>query len=201
MYSTDNLYGLVLAGGKSSRMGQDKGDLRYYQTNHRSYLYYSLREFCPQTFISCREDQANILQSGMEYILDEDTYKGPLNGILSAHHAYPDKAWLVVAVDLPHVHEETIKNLLKHRNPSKMATVYATKSSGLPEPLIGIWEPHGLEAAEDFIRKTEKSCPRKFLMNQDVQLVFPENDLELFNANYPEDYKLAKSIINGNEIK
>lgn len=195
MYSTDNLYGLVLAGGKSSRMGQDKGELQYYRTNHRTYLYHTLRELCPKTFISCRKDQENIINSGLNYILDEDIYRGPLNGILSAHHKYPDKAWLVVAVDLPHIHEENLKELVKQRQPLKSATVYATHESQLPEPLIGIWEPKGLEAAEKFMQETEKSCPRKFLMNTEVELIYPENDLELFNANFPEDYQLAKSRI------
>ncbi|WP_215223313.1 molybdenum cofactor guanylyltransferase [Echinicola shivajiensis] len=195
MISTDNLYGLVLAGGKSSRMGQDKGELQYYRTNHRTYLYHTLRELCPKTFISCRADQENIIQSGLNYILDEDQYKGPLNGILSAHHAHPDKAWLVVAVDLPHIHESTLRALLKQRQAKRMATVYATHESQLPEPLIGIWEPEGLKEAEKFIRETGKSCPRKFLINSDTALIYPEKDLELFNANYPEDYELAKSRI------
>ncbi|MBD8487991.1 NTP transferase domain-containing protein [Echinicola sp. CAU 1574] len=195
MYSTDDLYGLVLAGGKSSRMGQDKGELQYYATNHRSYLYHTLRELCPKTFISCRADQKNIIDSGFNYILDEDQYKGPLNGMLSAHHAYPDKAWLVVAVDLPHIHENNLRALVKQRQPQKSATVYATHESKLPEPLIGIWEPSGLMAAEAFMIETQKSCPRKFLMNTEVHLIYPENDLELFNANFPEDYELAKSRI------
>ncbi|GGZ29105.1 hypothetical protein GCM10007049_22790 [Echinicola pacifica] len=195
MYSTDDLYGLVLAGGQSSRMGQDKGELQYYRTNHRSYLYYTLKELCPQTYISCRQDQQSVIQSGMDYIMDEDLYGGPLNGILSAHHAHPDKAWLIVAVDLPHIHEESLQALVKQRQSQKAATVYATHESKLPEPLIGIWEPKGLQEAEKFMIESGKSCPRKFLMNADIQLIYPENDLELFNANYPEDYELAKSRI------
>ncbi|MDN3669650.1 NTP transferase domain-containing protein [Echinicola jeungdonensis] len=195
MHLTDNLYGLVLAGGKSSRMGQDKSELQYYRTNHRTYLYHTIREFCPRTFVSCRGDQTHITKSGLDVITDNALYKGPLNGILSAHHVYPEASWLVVAVDLPHVHEDTIKKLVENRDPNKLATVYATRESEMPEPLIAIWEQKGLKAAEKFIRETGKSCPRKFLMNEDIKQIFPENDLELFNANYPEDYKLAKSRI------
>ncbi|QDH79201.1 molybdenum cofactor guanylyltransferase [Echinicola soli] len=198
MHSTDNLYGLVLAGGKSSRMGQDKGELQYYHTNHRSYLYHTLRELCPKTFISCRADQENIINSGLNHIVDEDQFKGPLNGILSAHHQHPNKAWLVVAVDLPHIHEESLRALVRQRQPQKNATVYATHESKLPEPLIGIWEPKGLIEAKKFMNESGKSCPRKFLMNSDVHLIYPENDLELFNANFPEDYEMAKSRIGEN---
>lgn len=195
MYSTDDLYGLVLAGGKSSRMGKDKGELQYYQTNHRTYLYYSLKEFCAKTFISCRTDQKNIIDSGLDHIVDEKLYTGPLNGILSAYHAYPDKAWLIVAVDLPHIDERTIQSLIENRNTEKAATIYASQESKMPEPLIGIWEPKGLALAEKFIQETGKNCPRKFLINEDIMQIYPENDLELFNANFPEDYAEAKSRI------
>jgi molybdopterin-guanine dinucleotide biosynthesis protein A len=112
MCSTDNLYGLVLCGGKSSRMGKDKGELQYYQTNHRTYLYHTLNQFCDKTFISCRADQKHIIDSEVNHILDENVYGGPLNGILSASHTHPDKAWLIVAVDLPHVNERTIRSLI-----------------------------------------------------------------------------------------
>jgi molybdopterin-guanine dinucleotide biosynthesis protein A len=65
----------------------------------------------------------------------------------------------------------------------------------MPEPLIGIWEPKGLALAEKFIQETGKSCPRKFLINEDICQIYPENDQELFNANFPEDYEEAKSKI------
>lgn len=195
MYLTDNVFGLVLCGGKSSRMGKDKSELKYYQTNHRNYLYHILNEVCAKTFISCRAEQENIIDPKLNTIPDEGLYPGPLNGILSAHHAYPDQAWLIVAVDLPHITKRTLHSLSESRDAKKAATVYATQKSKLPEPLIGIWEPEGLAMAEKFIQETGKSCPRKFLINQDIKQIYPENDLELFNANFPEDYLEAKSRI------
>lgn len=195
MISKDNLYGLILAGGKSSRMQQDKGELKYHEaTNHRSFLYDLLNKFCAKTFISCRQDQVNNLQKDQEFILDEDRYGGPLNGLLSAHHQFADKAWMVLAVDLPHITTATIQKLVAERDTSKMATAYATNSSSLPEPLIAIWEPSALIKAEDFA-KADKFCPRKFLISEDIKIIFPENDEELFNANFYADYLEAKNRI------
>jgi len=195
MYSEDKLYGLVLTGGKSRRMGKDKGQLQYYHVNHSTYLCNLLNRFCAATFISCRSEQKYSSVTETSTIFDEKRYSGPLNGLLSAHHQYPEKAWLVVAVDLPHINEKTIRTLIANRNPQKIATVYASHASHLPEPLVAIWEPKGLLLAEAFTRKTNKCCPRKFLMNQDIALVLPENDLELFNANFPKDYETAKRKI------
>jgi molybdopterin-guanine dinucleotide biosynthesis protein A len=124
-------------------------------------------------------------------------YKGPLNGILSAHHAYPDKAWLVVAVDLPHLTNETIAQLINQRDSQKLATAYATTQSKLPEPLIAIWEPETLKKAETYIQNGS-TCPRKFLIGQEIKTIFPADDAELFNANYYNDYLEAKNRMASN---
>ena len=192
MILKDDIYGLILAGGKSSRMQTDKGELQYHDAiSQRTYLYKMLSKFCNKTFVSCRNEQVTNLQAREEYIIDEDKYGGPLNGILSAHHHFPDKAWLVLAVDLPHITDKSIEVLMNKRDPSKIATVYALKDSPMPEPLIAIWEPAALEEAEKYIQ-AGSNCPRKFLSSRDIKIIFPENDIELFNANFYTDYLEAK---------
>lgn len=195
MILQNEIYGLVLAGGKSSRMQTDKAALQYHTNiSQQSFLYQLLQKFCTKTFISCRQDQVNQLQTVELFISDENKYEGPLNGILSAHHRFPDKAWLVIAVDLPHISDKTIQELLRQRAPLKMSTAYATQASEKPEPLIAIWEPAALTAAETYIQ-LGNHCPRKFLTGQDIKMIFPENDIELFNANYYTDYLEAKNRI------
>ena len=192
MILKDDIYGLILAGGKSSRMQTDKGELQYHDAiNQRTYLYKMLSKFCSKTFISCRSEQVSNLHTGEEYIIDEDKYGGPLNGILSAHHHFPDKAWLVLAVDLPHITDKTIGVLMSKRDSLKIATAYALKESPMPEPLIAIWEPTALEEAEKYIL-AGSNCPRKFLSSRDIKIIFPENDIELFNANFYTDFLEAK---------
>lgn len=196
MHSNDNLHGLVLAGGQSNRMGKDKSTLAYHANiQHRKIVYHILMRFCSSVYISCRSDQHHITQDNLSYIMDENLYQGPMNGILSAHHQHPMAAWLVLAIDLPHVNERTVQTLIENRDPEKTATAYATQKSHLPEPLAAIWESKGLLLAEKHLQEKQANCPRKFLMNNDIQLVFPKNDLELFNANFPEDYAKAKNHI------
>ena len=45
--------GLVLAGGNSTRMGYDKGAIKYYGKAHREYLADLLNGFCSKTYLSC----------------------------------------------------------------------------------------------------------------------------------------------------
>ena len=180
------LFGLVLAGGKSTRMGRDKGTLNYHGRPHKDVLYEYAGEFCERTFFSIRQDQVEPELHG-EYILDTDQFRGPFNGLLSAHKAFPQAAWLVIACDLPFLDNPTIRLLVDARDPSCMATALATHQSQLPEPLAAIWEPAALEAAQDYLPDADSSCPRKFLLQQEIKLVFPNSDDVLINANHPED--------------
>ncbi len=189
------LYGLVLSGGKSTRMGRDKALIAYHGKSQQEVLYDLAQEVCDRTFLSLREDQQHGLNPGVEVILDRNEYRGPLNGILSAHKAHPDAAWLVLACDLPLIDLHTLELLTSSRDPSKDATALATRASGLPEPLAAIWEPAGLARAIDYLEDATSSCPRKFLLNSEISLVFPETDQVLANANSEEDYKRIREVL------
>ena len=104
-------------------------------------------------------------------------------------------AWVVLACDLPMIDKEALQVLSNNRNTNKPATSFATKETGLPEPLITIWEPSGLQKAISFLETAKSSCPRKFLIDSDIQLVHPEQDEILYNANSIEDYEFIKSKI------
>ncbi|GMN08879.1 hypothetical protein MTsPCn9_06650 [Croceitalea sp. MTPC9] len=189
------IYGLVLSGGKSTRMGKDKGLIKYHDVPQREYMYQLLGGICDKTFLSVRNEQEKELRDNFDYIVDKNEYRGPLNGILSAHAEFPDVAWLVLACDLPLLNKENIKELVSQRNLGKVATAFATNKTKLPEPLIAIWEPSGLDKAITYMETSKSSCPRKFLINSEIKLVYPKNDEVLYNANSIEEYKYATKQI------
>lgn len=188
------LYGLILAGGKGTRMGREKGLLKYFGRPHQDLLYEMAGAFCQKTFLSVRKDQYDPDFPG-EYILDEDQYRGPFNGLLSAHNQHPEAAWLVIACDLPFMDHATLKLLAGSRDPGTLATALATRASGLPEPLAAIWEPAALEGAKKYLPDADSSCPRKYLLQQHIKLVHPPNDDVLINANRPEDLEKVMQMI------
>lgn len=191
MTTVPKIFGLVLSGGKSSRMGKDKGLIPYHGVPQREYLYHLLNKVCERTFISLRKDQQDTLPSDMEIVLDEDNFKGPYNGLLSAHSRFPEVAWLVLACDLPLMDLQSLQHLITSRNTNSVATAFAQKSNPLPEPLCAIWEPKGLENSLAYLKTGNGTCPRKFLINGEVELVFPNNPNVLLNANSEEEYKEA----------
>jgi len=191
MTSIDKLYGLVLSGGKSTRMGTDKGLIKYHGVPQREYLYDLLNQVCGEAFISLRKEQEADLPSRMQTIIDLNEFRGPYNGLLSAHKKHPEAAWLVLACDLPLMDLNAIKELISQRDTTKQATAFALKENPLPEPLCAIWEPHAFADSLAYLESGVGTCPRKFLINHDTKLVFPKDENVLLNANSEEEYKEA----------
>lgn len=188
MTLVDKIYGLVLSGGKSTRMGTDKGLIAYHGIPQRDYLYQLLENSCDKTFMSIRKEQEAEISSTFNTIVDEDIFKGPFNGILSAHKKYPNVAWLILACDLPLIDENSLRELIEARKGSADATAFAQKENPLPEPLCAIWEPQAFKAAVTYLEQGNGSCPRKFLINNNTHLIFPENAQILMNANSEVEY-------------
>lgn len=188
------LNGLVLAGGKSVRMGYDKGIVKWFGKEQRYHVADMLKPLCNEVFISCRADQKQ--QIGVDYRVLEDTFTGlgPFGAILSAFREQPDKAWLVVACDLPLLETETFKFLIGQRKISAIATAYNSPENEFPEPLITIWEPKSYPVLLAFLAQGY-SCPRKVLINNDVKLIQAPNPEALTNVNTPEDLEKVKRTI------
>lgn len=191
------LYGLVLAGGKSTRMKMDKSTLHYHGLTQIEWAVQLLEKCCDKVFISNRKEQ-NGLQGheAAQQIHDRPEFNnlGPIGGILSAMTSHPDAAWLVLACDLPFVTMKTLETLIKKRNPVKIATVYLSSSDKLPEPLCAIWEAQSYPRVLKFV-KHGMHCPRKILINSDAQLIEPMDKNALDNINNPEEYKQALKTI------
>src|SRR5438046_2730691 len=93
------LNGLVLAGGRSVRMGTDKGVISWHGKEQRYYMADLLRPLCRDVFISCRAGQQLQMDPGYETIIDAFPGLGQFGAILSAFGEQKNAAWLVVACD------------------------------------------------------------------------------------------------------
>lgn len=150
--------GLLLVGGKSSRMGSDKSELILRNgLTQRQRGIKLLESVCDQVFISTSEEteEENIIPDAFGSI-------GPLGAIASAQQADSETAWLVLACDLPLLEEEHLKTLQNARDPKLDATYFASATDNLPEPLCAIWEPSSANAVSAAL-KNGKRCPRSLL--------------------------------------
>ena len=190
------LYGLILAGGKSTRMKKDKSLLEYHGKKQVLYCFDLLEQFCDEVFISNRREQSRLAaHKKFPQIHDVFVGIGPLGGILSAMIRYPQAAWLVLACDLPFVEESTIKMLLKKRRPAQMATAYrSAHEPQLPEPLCAIYEPKAAFRLLQFLAQGIQ-CPRAILQRSDTNLITQPSAISLDNVNDPREYQHALGLI------
>lgn len=190
------LYGLVLAGGKSVRMGHDKGRMQWHGKEQRYYMADMLQTLCNDVFISCRAEQQSEISPEYKTLPDSYDGAGPLIAILSAMKENPDVAWLVVACDLPLLDGDTLQFLVQNRANNCIATTFESPFDQLPEPLITIWEPASNQVLLTHISEGFK-CPRKALIrnSEQVKVLTAPNPDALKNANTPEDATEVRSII------
>lgn len=194
--------GLVLTGGKSTRMGTDKSKLNYHGKSQKEYIkellenqefetYYSVRNKKNVTSSPPYRRTGEVEKPSLANEIEDTFFNlGPFGGICSAFQQDPNAAWFVLATDLPFVDEDLVKLLLEKRNPAKVATAVKGKSKQFPEPLITIFEPKAYPVLLQFLAQGY-SCPRKMLINSDVEIIEVEDSL-IRNINTPEEYKVAK---------
>lgn len=194
---TPKLYGLVLAGGQSRRMGQDKSQMIYMNFSHASQRQRAasmLEAVGLKTFISCRLQQVQATDDPKKIILDNPSLEGgPAVGILSAYIFEPAAAWLVLACDFPWMDTDTIKELQNQRHANGIAT--ATKNpEQITEPLFAIWEP---ETLADFFKKFQQGfkSPQKNLEENKASIIQIKSPKALININTPEQAKKYSELL------
>lgn len=186
-------YGLLLAGGKSRRMGQDKALISRGGQSQLAYAVGVLDKSVDRVFVSTRADQTGDEERArFEQIIDKYEDIGPVAGILSALETYPEVDWLVVACDLPNIDTTTIRHLLDAGYIEQNFTAYESSYDALPEPLCAIYHVGCLETVRRFV-DDGINCPRKILIRSDTCLLQQPDPTALDNINTPDD--LQKSVL------
>ena len=184
----DALFGLVLAGGRSTRMRRDKAQLDYHGRSQLEVAHELLASVVDRCFVSVRADQVNDpLRARFAQIVDRHIDAGPLAGILAAQQEHPGAGWLVLACDLPFLDVDSLRYLLSHRDRSAVATAFRSAHDGLPEPLCAIYEPQSADALRRYAT-TGRNCPRKFLIEHGAALIEPLRAQALDNVNSTPEY-------------
>jgi len=191
------LYGLVLAGGRSSRMGTDKAALLHPDGRPLARRTHDLLADagCETVVISLRHDQE--IPPGFTGVTEpvikrdpEGGSEGPLAGMLAAMRYATSADWLVLACDLPRLDLETLQHLVGSRKSGEIFLSYRSEFDGLPEPLCAFYSAEALPILEQFQAEGLR-CPRKVLIRNDCRLLDPLRPRALDNANTPDDWKHA----------
>ena len=187
---------VVLAGGKSRRMGRDKLELALGgQTLLETVINRFNKEFEDVYLsISEKEKYPNIKVHRIEDILPG---AGPLSGLHAALKSLPDDGVFLVAADLPFACPRAAKRIIELAG-KKEACIIRLQDGKL-EPLFGYYCKTLLPKCEEAI-KTGDYRMSEIIQNSDTQFIAPHelgalwDERIILNINYPEDYKKTQLI-------
>ena len=185
--------GFVLAGGKSARMGTDKSSLRL---NGETFLRRAVRTLsavCGAVKIVLNQDQPN--NSEFAVIRDILPERGANGAIHAALADCETEFAVVLAVDLPLVSSEVLKNMQHLALADKNITaIVPQQANGKPQPLCAVYRaPKCLPPLANLLSENERASVRDFLERISPRYVaaglLKEDEEFLFNVNFPEDYQ------------
>jgi molybdenum cofactor guanylyltransferase len=182
----ENAAAIILAGGKSSRMGRDKSLLTTCNLPIIGRIVSQLKDHFPEIIIGAN-DVEKYQFLNLPVIPDLAEGKGPLMGIYSTLLSSNYEINFVVACDIPDINMEYVKELLRQAQNHQI--VIPMWKDGKYEPLFAVYQKSVL----DHVRKLLDTGQRKIslLFDQvDVKYVpLPDNIKWYRNLNTPEDYQ------------
>jgi molybdopterin-guanine dinucleotide biosynthesis protein A len=198
----NNILGVVLAGGRSKRFGEDKSQVRL---NNKRLIDYILSEILTEfneVLIISNNKIDFMASSKITKIEDDEKDLGPLGGVLTAmrwiNKNKKKYQWIsTFPSDTPFFKKEILSDFYENIN-TKNGKLFFIKSNQTRHNIFGLWSLELLDQLEkDLIIKGERKV--EFWANkngvQTVDMKFTKND-PFFNINTKEDLEQAKKIIN-----
>jgi len=188
--------GIILAGGKSSRMGTDKGLQELCGKPLINYAIQVLSRLCNTIIISSSSDAYQSF--GLKIVADEFPGIGPMGGIYSALKQSKTEKNLILSCDLPFVTEELLSFILENSKEFMVAVPY--EGNKHYEPLCGFYNRKVLNNMEKFILSGNYKLPDLFdTININRLTVSASNDFfneHLFlNVNSKNDLSAAQNLM------
>jgi molybdenum cofactor guanylyltransferase len=196
LQAADAIYGLVLCGGKSSRMNMDKAFLTYHDKPQCYHLYEILEKICSKVLISCKDEQARKFDPDYNLLVDDDDFanSGPIAGVLSAFKEYPRNDFLLVGCDYPYIGLSEVRSFLEETDRNIPAAFFNT-SADVYEPLLAWYPAMFSQKLFDFYKDGGRSL-QKFLKINNAFKYIPHDKNQLLSVDTQEEFIRAKHMIN-----
>ena len=179
-----SLTAIILAGGKSSRMGQDKAFIPWKGKRFIEHSIAAAEKVAPRVILS--GDKQRLLEFGLEVIEDAEEGKGPVYGLASCFSQVETENALVLSCDVPQVSASDLEYFIQNHEPKVDVTCYAYDGKAMP--LIGVYSSSSFEA---FIKAVKREEHKLFtvLSELNVNTIDYKGVDGLMNINTPQDLK------------
>ena len=188
--------GIILCGGKSSRMKQNKALLKLNNQFIISYVISSLNAHCNDFILSTNTKELDFLNIKIA----EDKHKniGPIAGILSALETSNTELNIIASCDTPFISTDLFNYLLSF---SDNYEIVLPEINGFLQPMTGVFKKSIIKTINEEISNGNNVPPRIF-KKTNLKIVKIDNSLKFynkslfFNINTKDDYEKAKQIMN-----
>ena len=187
-----SLYGLVVCGGASSRMGTDKGLLVYHDKPQQYHIYQILDTICDRVFLSCNNTQfANILP-GYDAIPDSTEFEniGPMAALLTAFSHYPEKDFLVVGCDYPFLTKQSLKLFIETLSKKSLASAFYNNHHRY-EPLLAWYSCTSASLLKNHFERGEYSL-QEFLRAHTAEKYQPDDQQVMKSVDTYDEFQQVK---------
>jgi len=205
---------LLIAGGRSTRMGTAKHLLRW--INDRPLYQHSLEKLhgaCPASdtlYISLRDvgqwlelKDSSLGSTRIQPIYDStglvsqvepsnsnNESNGPAAGLLAAYNFSPTTTWLIAGCDYPLLTTAALQQLVKEYVP---AVTCFSNSKGWCEPLLAIWSPAALQQLQENVLRG-RSGPSCVIQSLGGKVIRPKEEDWIFGANTKQEWNVAMQM-------
>ncbi|MCB9014065.1 MAG: molybdenum cofactor guanylyltransferase [Bacteroidales bacterium] len=178
------LSGILLAGGKSSRMGTDKAFIPYENRFLYEYSLKILENFCSEIIISSSDNRFKATQ--YKCYPDEQPGLGPITGLYTCLKRIKNDSALVLPCDLPFINRETVQYLIAQKGSNEITV--ALNHDQKAEPLVGIYSRSLLPLLEKMIREQNFKMQNLLRIASAKLISIPDVPVNAFrNINTRED--------------
>jgi molybdopterin-guanine dinucleotide biosynthesis protein A len=192
--------GIILAGGKSSRMGVNKAMLKYEGMSIIEHTAELMRSLFPRVII-ITNDTNEYKFLGLEMFKDLFPGNGPLGGIHSGlSHSKTEKNF-IVSCDMPLISKELVQFITEFKT---AYPITLARAEGHIQQLCGIYSRSVLKPAESLCKNSfspvkneeKRRCRVLNLINTTGAEIIESFDIPFYsddmfmNMNKPEDYEL-----------
>ena len=200
----NNILGVVLAGGKSSRFGEDKNHIKLGNKTLLEHVLYKINNKFPETLIVSNRPLK--IQITKKITIIEDCFEnlGPLVGVLSSMKWIKENKktfkWIATFPSDTPFFETSIIEEYKKRITTNESSLYFVKSNNKRHNIFGLWSIDLLQTLENDIvknnfRKVEDWANKIGVKTIDIEI---KKFDPFFNINTKEDFEIAKRILKEN---
>ena len=179
---------VIFAGGRSSRMGQDKSLLPFGDCSSLAeYQYRRLLKLFDNVYISAKENKFGFDAAIIEDAPNNNLY-APTAGFEAMFKKLEDERVFVLSVDTPFVSEKEISLLLENDD-SDLDAIVAKTASG-SHPMCGIYHRSLLPSFKTMLKEDNHRLGQ-LLKHVNTKFVMFENEAAFTNLNHPHEYEAA----------